>query len=192
MPSTSFAQWGVVFRGDGRILSSDQLGEHEHFDRVQTLDVAPRIYEEYCRARQTVGEEDPYASDKTLGVHEVLKAHFLIADFFFAEGEGMGGIGLMNPDGLHSALQRQHVTWGRNVKWQSVHEICATLLFGLIKNHPFYDANKRTAFLSSLYFLYKNKMTLKISHKEFEDFTGKLLNQKLDEQLLIKNIQGCR
>lgn len=169
---------GVVFRGDGRILSSDQLSVHEHSDRAQTLDVAPRIYEEYRRTCQMVGEEDQYVSNKALGIHEVLKAHFLIADFFYAEGEGMGGIGLMNINALHSALYRQHVALGGVKKWQSRYEICATLLFGLIKNHPFRDGNKRTALLSSLYFLYKNKLVITVSHQKLVEITVEIAEIK--------------
>jgi hypothetical protein len=85
----------------------------------------------------------------TLGMHDVLKAHFLIADFFFAEGEGIGGVGPRDLDLLHSALYRQHVTLGGTAKWDTKFDVCATLLYGLIKDHPFHDANKRTAFLSA-------------------------------------------
>lgn len=173
MPSTSFAQWGVVFRGDGRIRSSG---------RLDAQDVAPKIYEEYIRACRMVGEEDPYASETTLGIHEVLMVHFLIADFFYAKGEGIGGIGIKSLDALHSALHRQHVALGGVEKWQTEYEICATLLFGLIKNHPFHDANKRTASLSSLYFLHEKNLMLKINHKNFENFIVEIAQPKFNQK----------
>ena len=138
-----------------------------------------------------VGEEDLYASDTTLGIHDVLKAHFLIANFFYARGEGIGGIGIRSPDALHSALHRQHVSLGKIKKWTSEYEICATLLFGLIKNHPFHDANKRTAFLSSLYFLYRKNIILKIGHKRFEDFIVKIARpttKKYDKTGGVRNV----
>jgi len=44
-------------------------------------------------------------------------------------------------------------------------------MFGLIKNHPFYDANKRTAFLTAVLHLQKIGRTPTVSGEEFEDFT---------------------
>src|SRR5690606_31963514 len=55
-------------------------------------------------------------------------------------------------------------------KYTDKFEIIATLLYGLVKDHPFHDANKRTAFLSTLYFLQKLGYMPAISHEEFEDF----------------------
>jgi death-on-curing protein len=46
----------------------------------------------------------------------------------------------------------------------------ATLLYGLVLNHPFHDANKRTAFLASMLLLYRNGLVPKITEQQFEDF----------------------
>lgn len=43
--------------------------------------------------------------------------------------------------------------------------------YGIIKNHAFHDANKRTAFLTALFQLYENGFCPKASEKEFEDLT---------------------
>lgn len=142
-------------------------------------ELCPEVREEYLRWLKLMGEEDPYAGPNTLGVRDVLRAHFLIADFFYREGEGLGGIGPRDLDLLHSALYRQHVSLGGKPKWETKFDICATLMFGLIKDHPFHDANKRTAFLSSLYYLYDQGRTPKISHKEFEDFTVDIADDNL-------------
>ena len=34
--------------------------------------------------------------------------------------------------------------------------LAATLLWGVVNNHPFYDGNKRTAWVTTEYFLYQN------------------------------------
>ena len=121
------------------------------------------IEAEYKRWSNLIGPADPYLGRTTIGIHEVLRAHFLLLDFFSQIGEGVGGIGPRDIHLLHSALSRQFVQFGGESKWTQRIEVCATLLFGLIKNHPFHDANKRTAFLTSILHLQKVGRTPKIS-----------------------------
>lgn len=118
-----------------------------------------------------VGDEDPYAGQGYLGIKDVLNAHFLIADIFYREGSGLGGVGPRNLDLLHSAVHRQHVSFDGRSKWTDKFEVCATLFFGLVKDHPFHDANKRTAFLSLMYHLDTLGYCPTLSKRELEDFT---------------------
>ncbi len=124
----------------------------------------------YQSSLASLDDEDPYSGPGYLGIKDVLKAHYLIADHFFARGRGLGGIGPKDMNLLHSALHRQHVMFAGRRKWESNWDICATLFFGLIKDHPFYDANKRTAFLSLVYHLQKLNLVPIIGHRELEDF----------------------
>ena len=101
------------------------------------------VEREYARWVALVGVDDPYTSRNTVGLHQVLRAHFLIVDFFSQEGGGVGGVGPKSLDLLHSAIYRQFVSFGGKDKWAEPLEKCATLLFGLVKDHPFHDANKR-------------------------------------------------
>lgn len=151
--------------------------------------LSPEVQAEYDRWICIVGTDDPYAGPTTLGIHEVLRAHFLIADFFLAEGEGIGGFGPRDANLLHSALYRQHVTIGGQLKWKDKFEICATLMYGLIMDHPFHDANKRTAFLSTLHYLYKHGRTPTVSHRDFEDFTVDVAEHKLDKYVRYREYQ---
>jgi death-on-curing protein len=48
---------------------------------------------EYRRWLSEIGPSDPYISKVTIGIHEVLQAHFLLVDFFHSTGEGIGGVG---------------------------------------------------------------------------------------------------
>lgn len=125
--------------------------------------------------------DDPYLGDTTIGLREVLNAHFLLAEFFSSTGEGLGGLGPKEPNLLHSALSRQFTAFGNRQRWNSPIEICATLMFGLIKNHPFHDANKRTAFLVSILHLQKIKRTPIIDHLIYEDFTVDIADDKLNK-----------
>lgn len=116
-----------------------------------------------------------------LTARDVLKAHFLVANHFYLEGHGLGGLGPKNMTLLLSAVDRQHVAFGGRKKWTDRFDICATLFYGLIKNHAFHDANKRTAFLSVLYLLYRFDRCPAVSEREFEDFTVEIADDSLQK-----------
>lgn len=145
--------------------------------------VSSLISEEYERYCKQLNGEDPYKTEKTLGIHDVLRAHFLVTDYFGAKHdlEGVGGIGPKSLDLLHSALYRQHIGFEHYRKFASDLELVATLMFGLIKNHPFHDANKRTAFLSALFHLRKLKRIPDTSQKNFEDLTVRVAENNLKQ-----------
>ncbi|WP_299134985.1 type II toxin-antitoxin system death-on-curing family toxin [uncultured Amaricoccus sp.] len=138
------------------------------------------VRKEYQRWVDTIGPADAYAGKFTIGIHEALQAHFLLADYFSKVGEGIGGIGPKDTNMLHSALARQFVEFGGKPKYSDRIDVCATLMFGLIKNHPFYDANKRTAFLISVLHLQKIGRTPTVSHQEYEDFTVNISDDNLE------------
>lgn len=126
------------------------------------------IEREYIRWRDEIGLEDPYASQETLGIHEVLKAHFLIVDYFADKNYGIGGVGPRSLDLLHSTLSRQFTGFAGIQKWNGLYPNCATLMYGLIKNHPFYDVNKRTALLSALFLLQRNKKLVTLPQRKLD------------------------
>jgi death-on-curing family protein len=134
---------------------------------------------EYARWNTTIGPDDPYVGKVTIGIKEVMQAHFLLAEYFAQIGEGIGGVGPKDLHLLHSALSRQFVQFGGKAKWKDRIDVCATLMFGLIKNHPFHDANKRTAFLVSILHLQKIGRTPTLSHEGYEDFTVAIADNKL-------------
>ena len=101
---------------------------------------------------------------------DVLRAHFLIADYFIEQGSGVGNVGPRDVNLLVSAVHRQHTEFGGVRKWSSDFERCATLLYGLVKDHPFHDANKRTALLTTLYFLQICNRIPSVGQRELEDF----------------------
>jgi len=74
-------------------------------------------------------------------------------------GEGVRDVGL-----LESAMDRP-----RNraaYAEPDAAELAASYAFGLARNHPFVDGNKRTALVVSLLFLAKNKLRLRASDAE--------------------------
>lgn len=126
------------------------------------------IEQEYERWKKIVGPEDPYRSDDTIGLNDVLVAHFLIVDYFAEKKYGIGGVGPRSVDLLHSALSRQFTGYAGTRKWKGLYEIASTLLFGLIMNHPFHDANKRTALLATLSLLHRKKQIIELPQKRLD------------------------
>lgn len=147
------------------------------------LNLSHDIQTEYERCMKAF-PRDPYASPTTIGIHDVIRAHFLIVDYFFTErdGEGVGGVGPKDTDRLHSAVYRQFTEFDGHEKYKDPLEKCATLVFGLVKDHPFHDANKRTAFLVALYFLDRIRRTPAVPQKKFEDFLVALADDKLEKK----------
>ncbi len=120
---------------------------------------------------------------------EVLKAHFLICDYFVNEGEGIGGFGPRDVNLLVSSVLRQFTGFGGKQKWDSEYLSCASLFYGLIKNHPFYDANKRTAFLTILFKLDKMGRVITSSYDKWEELTTRTADDKLPDYSQFKKFR---
>lgn len=130
--------------------------------------ISPELQKDFERWQNEIGE-DIYVSPKTIGILDVLRAHYLIIDYFaYEHEEGVGGVGPKNLNQLHSTLNRQFSGYGNKAKWSNDLEICASLFWGLVKNHAFHDVNKRTALLSLFFHLLKIKRYPYATHKEYE------------------------
>lgn len=84
-----------------------------------------RIRAEFLRWVTYFGQDDPYQSDETIGLFDVLRAHFLIADYFYSKDDGLGGVGPRDADLLHSAIYRQFVSFGGVDKWGNILRACS-------------------------------------------------------------------
>lgn len=109
-----------------------------------------------------------------LSIEEALKAHFLIVDSFIEQNVGLGGIGPKSLELLESALGRQNSSFSGKDLFPDIFHKAATILHGITKNHPFHDANKRTAFLCSLHYLKKNGYIPTLEDKQYEDFVVRI------------------
>lgn len=67
------------------------------------------------------------------------------------------------------------------MKWKQPHEFVATLFYGLVKNHPFHDGNKRTALLVALYQIVSNGRIPEAPHAEFENLVIRTAANRLHE-----------
>lgn len=150
----------------------------------------PEVLAEYTRILAQLDDHQDGSGYPGLSVLDVMRAHFLIANHFYLEGHGLGGIGPKDLNMLRSAVSRQWVSFDQKTKWENRFDICATLFFGLIKNHPFHDANKRTAFLSVLFLLHNYGWCPSISEKEFEDFTVEIADDQLGKYARYQKLKA--
>lgn len=115
--------------------------------------ISHELREEYERITKEnpdiEGIRHPY-----INISDVLHAYFILADYFTDESSSEVEhmlVGLRSADLLGSALGRQTVSFGGRRKYHDPIDICATLFYGLVKDHAFSDGNKRTALLTLLY-----------------------------------------
>jgi len=146
------------------------------------------ITSEYARWSGKVDQEDLYEGDETIGIRDVLRAHFLITDYFYGKEAGLGGIGPRDMNLLHSAVYRQFAGFGGDRKWGTPYEKCATLVFGIVTDHPFHDANKRTGLLTYLYGLHKMGRNPTNGQKDLEDFMVEIAERSLHKYRRQKSI----
>lgn len=102
--------------------------------------------------------------------------------------EKFGGMpGIRDYSLLESALARQ-----RNLAFyvpeSDIFDIAAVIMCGIIKNHPFFDGNKRTGMAAGLSFLQENSCTLTLKtnigyEKTIDIATGKLNEQEISTWL---------
>lgn len=80
-----------------------------------------------------------------------------------------GASGLRDEGMLESALNAPFQTFGGEDVYPSLQHKAARLCFGLVKNHPFVDGNKRIGAHAMLVFLALNGIELHHSQEELSD-----------------------
>lgn len=78
-----------------------------------------------------------------------------------------GPSGLRDAGLLLSAMGNVEATFGGHFLHESLFEMAAAYLYGICRNHPFLDGNKRTAVAAALIFLDLNRIDLDADEEEF-------------------------
>lgn len=100
---------------------------------------------------------------KRLNERQVLRMH----EQLLAQTGGMPGV---RDEGLlQSALEAPFQSFGGDDIYPSIQQKAARLGYGLIKNHPFLDGNKRIGTHVMLVFLCLNGIELDYTQKELEN-----------------------
>jgi len=82
-----------------------------------------------------------------------------------------GSPGLRDPGLLASALATPQASFGGEFLHPTAPEMAAAYLFHIAKNHPFVDANKRTALASALVFLWLNDVQVVAEENDLYELT---------------------
>jgi death-on-curing family protein len=151
-----------------------------------TEGLPPSLVADLERVIEMLGPEA--RSELALSSIQVLRCHYLVADYFSQLGHGLLRPGVRSPHLLQSAVSRQHVGFGGRNKYNDLFTLAATLFFGLIKNHPFFDANKRTALLACFYQLQCHRRLPDAPQKEFEDLAESIAGDKLARYARYKKL----
>ena len=91
---------------------------------------------------------------------DVLLIHNKLVEDFALSSDPIWPPGVKSDALLESAIGRQYTGLGDRLKYPSIHENAATLLYGICCDHPFHNGNKRTALVSMLAHLDRNYTTL--------------------------------
>jgi len=78
-----------------------------------------------------------------------------------------GSSGIRQIDLLQSAMGNVEATFGESFLHETVFEMAAAYLYGICRNHPFVDGNKRAAVAASLTFLGMNDVGIDADEDEF-------------------------
>jgi death on curing protein len=104
-----------------------------------------------------------------------------------------GQEGIRDRGMLESALGRPRNLWGYSNPRPDFAQLAASYAFGIARNHPFIDGNKRTAFVVCRLFLKRNGHELIASEAEkYATFLALAAGELSEEQLvnwLCKRIQ---
>lgn len=120
-----------------------------------------------------------------LSVHEVIAINLAMIQRY-SPGEQ---IGVKDAGLLESAVLRPQSSAFREDAYPTTFEKAAALFVSLGQNHPFHNANKRTAFTALVIFLRFNYQQFKMDSKKAEDFTVDMVNHKYEFQEIVSVIQ---
>ena len=97
-----------------------------------------------------------------------------------------GSSGLLDEGLLDSALNAPFQTFGEEDVYPSLQQKAARLCFGLVKNHPFVDGNKRIGAHAMLVFLALNGIELQHSQTELSDVILQLAAGEIEADALLQ------
>ena len=97
-----------------------------------------------------------------------------------------GSSGLRDEGMLDSALNAPFQTFGGEDVYPSLQKKAARLCFGLVKNHPFVDGNKRIGAHAMLVFLALNGIELQHTQSELSDVILQLAAGEIEATDLLR------
>ncbi len=157
----------------GENFASEERSRDEIFEFETSVVCEPFEFEQ-------VGSVHPrrYLTEEEVGeIHNALVAEFQHGpDPIFPPG-------IKSSDLLSSALTRPQTGYSDENKYLTVEMAGAAMLHSIIQNHPFFNGNKRTGFVSLLAFLDGNGYQLECEDDEIYRFLLRLSSHKLVQEV---------
>ncbi len=136
--------------------------------------------------KRIIGPEGEFV---TLTIQDVVDLHSILTNSYnlLPEMEPISPPGVKDYGLLESAVSRQFTGSGDYYKYSNMYLSCSTLVFGIVKNHCFFNGNKRLGFLCMLRHLSANGYILKsgISYDEIFELLRMLADNALKEHAKI-------
>ncbi|KXB35357.1 type II toxin-antitoxin system death-on-curing family toxin [Atopobium deltae] len=101
-----------------------------------------------------------------------------------------GSLGIRDEGMLNSALKTPLQTFDKSELFPSLLDKATRLAFGLIKNHPFIDGNKRIGTHAMLIFLALNGIMLSYNDEDLIDIILKVASNQANESDLYQWIEN--
>lgn len=101
-----------------------------------------------------------------------------------------GTIGIRDTSLLESALNAPFQTFGDEELFPSIKEKASRLCYGLIKNHPFIDGNKRIGVYAMLVFLELNNLNLNFNDEEIINIALKTADSTYSYEDILGILKG--
>lgn len=101
-----------------------------------------------------------------------------------------GSFGIRDEGMLNSAIKTPLQTFDKSELFPSLLDKATRLAFGLIKNHPFIDGNKRIGTHAMLIFLALNGITLSYNDEDLIDIILKVASNQANESDLYQWIEN--
>ena len=101
-----------------------------------------------------------------------------------------GTIGIRDTSLLESALNAPFQTFRDEELYPSINEKASRLCYGLIKNHPFIDGNKRIGVYAMLVFLELNNLNLNFSDEEIINIALKTADSTYSYDNILGILKG--
>jgi len=97
-----------------------------------------------------------------------------------------GSSGIRDIGALESAIYHAYATFEGNDLYTTIEEKIARQVYGIIRNHPFLDGNKRTGLFVMLILLELNNIQLEFSQSELVKLGIGIAEGKVDPQYIKK------
>jgi prophage maintenance system killer protein len=144
---------------ESRVLRGSSARGYPEVSRILCETQRPVVLENDHQDRSPT-RSGSFVDLKTLSVEDVLEVYNVLLADFASDDDPISPAGVRSQDLLASAVHRQHTGYGNNLKYPEPIANASSLMYGICNDHPFHNGNKRTALVSLLVHLDRNKLAL--------------------------------